>query len=208
MPESKDEEQKRKLRELEGKNVAHYSVLLGAFIQTKMDRDKMLVTLSSAGIGLLIAVLTAVGVTYMWEGVLYAVALLAFGITIVSLIRVLDLNSKFIEEQLRGSDSGTKIKLRRLDRLSWICFAVALLSIVTLGSTSGIMHLIETGDTGMTDEQSLPDSNQEKPKEQKSLDGLERLKPETQVEPEPASNGGDAPKQKDGEGSGVQRSPD
>lgn len=207
MPELKDEEQKRKLRELEGKNVAHYSVLLSAFIQTKMDRDKMLVTLSSAGIGLLIAVLTAVGVTYMWEGVLYAVALLAFGTTIVSLIWVFDLNSKFIEEQLRGSDSETKIKLRRLDRLSLICFTVALLSIVILGSTSGIIHL--TGDTGMTTEQPLPDSNQEKQPEKKSLDGLERLKPETQVEPVPASNGGDVAEQKDGdEGLGAQRSPD
>lgn len=56
----KTKNKKRKLRELGGRNIAHYSVLLIAFIKTKMDRDKMLVTLSSAGIGLLIAVLTAV----------------------------------------------------------------------------------------------------------------------------------------------------
>ena len=206
----KQEEQERKLRELEGKNIAHYSVLLTAFIQTKMDRDKMLVTLSSAGIGLLIAVLTAVGVTYVWEVALYAVALLAFGITIVSLIRVFDLNSKFIEDQLRGSNSGTKIKLKRLDHLSLICFAVALLSIVILGSASGIMNLIETGDNGMTNEQSLPDANQEKQREQKSLDGLERLKPEPEAEPGSSSDSGNATEEGDGggEGSGVKRSPD
>jgi len=42
MPESKEEAEKRVLRELEGKNIAHYSVLLSSWIQTKMERDKTL----------------------------------------------------------------------------------------------------------------------------------------------------------------------
>jgi len=60
-PENKDEERTRKLEELKGKNVAHYSVLLSAWIHTKMEHDKTLVTVSIGGIGYLISVLTLVG---------------------------------------------------------------------------------------------------------------------------------------------------
>ena len=61
MAESSDEKEKRMLRELEGKNIAHYSTLLAAWIQTKMEIDKTLVTLSTAAIALLVTILTAVG---------------------------------------------------------------------------------------------------------------------------------------------------
>ncbi len=67
MPELKDDREKRKLRELEGKNIAHFSVMLSAWVQTKMERDKTLVTLSSAAIGLLITLITTVGVNDWYE---------------------------------------------------------------------------------------------------------------------------------------------
>ena len=78
MPESKEESEKRVLRELEGKNIAHYSVLLGAWIQTKMERDKTLVTLSAAAIGLLVTIFTTVGVKSIWEIPIFAVAVISF----------------------------------------------------------------------------------------------------------------------------------
>jgi hypothetical protein len=62
-PESEEEERSRKLDELKGKNVAHYSVLLAAYIQTKMEHDKTLVTLSAAGIGLLLTIISLTGLT-------------------------------------------------------------------------------------------------------------------------------------------------
>ena len=58
MAESDEDMKARKLRELEGKNIAFYSTLLSAWIQTKMERDKTLVTLSAAAIGLLVTILT------------------------------------------------------------------------------------------------------------------------------------------------------
>jgi hypothetical protein len=64
VPETEEERTQRELRELEGKNIAHYSTLLSAWIQTKMERDKTLVTLSSAAIGFLVAILTAAGIEF------------------------------------------------------------------------------------------------------------------------------------------------
>lgn len=60
-PESEDENRNRILKEPEGKNIAHYSVLLDAWIQTRTERDKTLVTLSAAGVGLLVTILTTAG---------------------------------------------------------------------------------------------------------------------------------------------------
>ncbi|MGY0582644.1 MAG: hypothetical protein ACW7DV_11235, partial [Paraglaciecola chathamensis] len=64
MAESEDD--KRNLREFEGKNVAFYSTLLSAWIQTKMERDKTLITLSSAAIALLVTMLTTVGINQIY----------------------------------------------------------------------------------------------------------------------------------------------
>lgn len=58
-------------RELEGKNIAYYSVLVNAWIQTRMERDKTLVTLSAAAVGLLVTLLTTVGINKEWIILLY-----------------------------------------------------------------------------------------------------------------------------------------
>jgi hypothetical protein len=71
MPESDDEREKRLLRELKAKNVAHYSVMLDAWIQTRMALDKSLITLSAGGVGVLVTLLTTVGVARPWQIYLY-----------------------------------------------------------------------------------------------------------------------------------------
>ena len=55
MAETSEEREQRLLRELEGKNVAHYSVMLTAFINARVDANKAIFAFSSTGIGLLIA---------------------------------------------------------------------------------------------------------------------------------------------------------
>lgn len=82
MSESIKDAEKRALRELEGKNIAHYSILLSTWIETKMERDKTLVTLSAAAIGLLVTILTTVGVKSLWEIPLFAFAVTSFLATI------------------------------------------------------------------------------------------------------------------------------
>ena len=63
-PESQDERDKRLFEELKGKNIAHYSVMLAAWMQTKMEHDKTLVTLSFGGIALLV---TVIDLTGLWS---------------------------------------------------------------------------------------------------------------------------------------------
>lgn len=46
------------MQELINKNIAHYTVLLEYFIVSRLEKDKLLITLSSGGIGLLVALLS------------------------------------------------------------------------------------------------------------------------------------------------------
>jgi hypothetical protein len=135
LPESDDDRQKRLLKELEGKNIAHYSVLLGAWIQTKMERDKTLVTLSSAAIGLLITVLTTVGVQSIYEIVLFIISIVAFIITIWSALVIYQLNSKHLEDALRGS-SESDPNLEKYDKLSIRAFISGTVFALLVGTVS------------------------------------------------------------------------
>ena len=69
-PETEDEAHRRVLAELQGKNVAQYSVLLNAWIQTKMEHAKTLVTASLGGIGIMLSVLSFAGIV-AWREMIF-----------------------------------------------------------------------------------------------------------------------------------------
>jgi len=115
MPETKEEEEKRLLRELEGKNIAHYQVLLSAWIQTRMEKDKSITTLSAAAIGLLFTILTTVGIHDIVQLVFFACAFFGFVVAIGLSITIYGANSNHLKNALRGS-SKKNLKLEKLDK--------------------------------------------------------------------------------------------
>ncbi|MCK5160085.1 MAG: hypothetical protein KAQ99_00775, partial [Candidatus Aureabacteria bacterium] len=78
MPETDDQREKRLLKELEGKNIAYYQTLLSSWIHTRMERDKAVITLSAAAIGLLVTILTAFGINGIWPRLLVIFAFIGF----------------------------------------------------------------------------------------------------------------------------------
>ena len=121
MAESREDRDKRLLKELEGKNIAQYSVLLSAWIQTRMQRDKTLVTLSTASVGLLVTLLTTVGITEYWIIYLYGGAFIGFGLTIWSSLQIYQRNSKHIEDSIKGLSKEDPM-LEKYDKLSMLAF--------------------------------------------------------------------------------------
>lgn len=148
MAETEEELQKRVLRELEGKNIAHYSVLLSAWIQTKMERDKTLVTLSSGAIGLLITILTTVGAENYWIIFLFIISICAFITTIWSSLVIYQLNSKHLEDALRGS-SETSTELEKYDKLSIKAFVVGAIAAMLIGAISAYINLTKKENKNM-----------------------------------------------------------
>jgi hypothetical protein len=78
MNETDYEKLRRELREMEGKNISHYSVLLTAFIRTKVENARMIAILSAAGIALMALVLMTAGMHGGWKLLFTAGVLLAF----------------------------------------------------------------------------------------------------------------------------------
>lgn len=175
MPESSEDAEKRALRELEGKNIAHYSVLLGAWIETRMERDKTLVTLSAAAIGLLVTILTTVGVKRFWEIPFFAVAVLSFLVTIWSSLQIYQLNSQHIEAAIKGS-SERDPQLEKYDKWSIRAFIVGVIAALLIGILSASSQLLIHEEKTMSDQKSSKDSG--KPTTLKeSVNGVTELHP-------------------------------
>lgn len=176
MPESAADANQQEQRELEGKNIAHYSVLLSAWIDTRMERDKTLVTLSAAAIGLLITILTTVGVPCLYFIPIYIISVGAFITAIFSALKIYQLNSDHIEASLHG-ETGDDPKLEKYDKRTIRSFYVGCVTALLIGVLSATYQV-------MTHEERVM-SNQDKPNHNlrgrarflESINGVTRLNP-------------------------------
>lgn len=144
MTESEKEVSARKLRELEGKNIAHYSVFLGAWIETRMQRDKTLITLSAGGIGLLITLLTIVKNASLIYLILYSLAFGCFIGTIFICLKIYQENSVVIENEIRGPEDPNykELSLKLYDKWSYILFVAGVILSSIMGLTSAAESFI------------------------------------------------------------------
>ena len=171
MPESQEDREKRLLRELEAKNIAHYSVLLEAWIQTRMARDKSLVTLSAGGVGVLVTLLTTLGVSRPWQIWLYICSFIGFLLTIGLALVIYQKNSEQIENDLRGQSSD-HLRLRVFDWASLVAFSVGAVFAVSIAVSSALTHPPKEREHAMSDQETT------KGQLKKSLDGLSNLRPQ------------------------------
>jgi len=177
-PETKDEQDKRLLEELKGKNVAHYSVMLTAWMQTKMEHDKTLVTLSFGGIALLVTVINLTGLWSLWSIVLFASAFVGFLLTIGCALVIYERNAAHIESQIRGEIKDFKLELLdKFLKFSFLFGAVCAIFASTLSIWS--KQMAESNKTTMQQSnESLRGIEILKPTDEvKSLSGIENLKP-------------------------------
>jgi hypothetical protein len=178
LSETEQQRQERALRELEGKNIAHYSVLLSAWIQTKMERDKTLVTLSSAAIGLLTTILTTVGVENIWVILFFIIAVCSFIVTIWSSLVIYQLNSKHLEDALKGSSEADP-KLEKYDKLSFVIGAIAAMLI---GASSAFFNLTTKESKKMANKEQNDSNKSEVVSSNESFNGIGGLNPENIIQ--------------------------
>lgn len=180
MTETTKQEEERALKELEGKNIAHYSVLLSAWINTKMERDKTLVTLSAAAIGLLVTILTAVGVNNIWQIPLFVIAVSSFLVTIWSSLVIYQLNSEHLESAIRGS-SEKDPRLVKYDKRSIRAFVIGSIFALFIGIFSASVQLYNNGENIMSKKIESSKIVSEKIFLKDSIDGITGLKPNTVI---------------------------
>ena len=135
--ETDEEKDARELRELEGKNIQYYTVLVTTWTTTKMEHDKTLITISAAAIGLLITILTTKSIVELWLIFVYGLAFICYCVTIVSALIIFQKNSLYIENELRGQ-GGNDPHLARLDKISLWSFMIATIAFISIGVISAI----------------------------------------------------------------------
>jgi hypothetical protein len=159
----------------EAKEKAFYTAMIGAWLNTRLERDKQLLGLSVTAIGLLVTLLKTIGVSNLSQIILYGFALFAFLITVVSVIYILGENSTHIEKILESSETQS-MTLMYLDKVAGISFVVGMVLIVIIGMHSAMINLSEKG-TIMSQEKS-PDTHCQSRINNDSWNGVAKLRPQ------------------------------
>jgi len=162
-------------KELENqKKLAFYSNTLSAWYTTKFEKDKHLLSLSSAGIGLLVTLLTTVGSNTSFTVTMYALALFFFLVCIISVLCVFSRNSGYLEGIVAGNDMND-VLLDVLDKTAVFSFVLGVVFTLLVGFFSSIEQSREKEYRMRNKIEKMVKQNDST--EKKSLNGVSRMRP-------------------------------
>jgi hypothetical protein len=99
-------------KELENnKEVEYYSHLVNGWITTRMEKDKAILTLSTAGLGVLVSFFNNISANHYLSLILYGLALLCFIISIISGVWILSANAEYCEAVIGEEEEPANGKL-------------------------------------------------------------------------------------------------
>ena len=136
----------------EQKEVGYYGAAVTAWFTTSLEYDKSLLTLSAAGIGLHLTLLTTVGLRSAEGLVLYIGAILCFTAALLTVLRVFRLNQKHIEDIVSSRVNGPDPFLAKLDHLAIISFSAGVV-FTAIVAISAAIHSYSESEKIMTDKQ-------------------------------------------------------
>ena len=120
------------------KHVEFYSAGLTAWYTTRLEHDKGLLTLSAGGIGLLMTLMTTVGVSSAESLVLHVSALVTFLVCLIAVLIIFKKNADHLEDVIVGTASQDDPALSRLDAVATWSFAFGVMFSVLIGISAAI----------------------------------------------------------------------
>lgn len=127
----------------DSKQVEFYSQGVAAWFNSALEHDKSLLTLSVAGIGVLVSLMPS-SINSLCSLFLYVAAILAFTICLVSVLTIYKRNKKHILDVIAG-DAKNDSLLEILDTTASFSFFIAMLLSGMLGISSAITIYNEKG---------------------------------------------------------------
>jgi hypothetical protein len=174
--------------EIQQKEVEFYAAGLNAWYNTRLEHDKSLLTLSAGGIGLIITLLTTIGVTSSEALVLNIVAILCFLICLFSILAIFKKNSSHLERVIQGENLPDFL-LGILDKVSNYSFILGVIFSVIIGISVAITSYSSKEKTMVHDEK--PQANTTRITVGDSFNNIAALKPSS-ITPQ-SSNTGTSP---------------
>lgn len=129
------------------KDIEFYAAATTAWFDTKLERDKSLLTLSAGGIGLLITLLSTIGIHSIESLILYATALLSFICSLAAVLWIFKRNAAHLEDINRGKEGGDLL-LDLLDNAAIFCFFLGVVLSSIMGMSSAF-HSFQTQEIHM-----------------------------------------------------------
>jgi hypothetical protein len=146
-----------------------------------MERDRAILTLSAAGIGLLVTILTITSLPARWLIYVYALAGAAFLVACLTCVSVFSQNARHLEEIVQKR-SGIGEGLERHDLASAISFGIGVLAFIVIGVSSAY-YKIQSQEGSAVPKIEQKTSGQNSSEGTKSLSGVEKLSPASQEKP-------------------------
>lgn len=126
------------------KEVQYYSAITNAWLNTKLEKDKSLLTLSGGGVGFLVTLLTTIGVESSNVFLLYCIAIFSFVVSILAVVFIFGYNAKHLEKVLEEKNEYGCL-LRVLDRIVICSFFIGVILSFIIGILSGLESLQKGG---------------------------------------------------------------
>lgn len=155
------------------KKIEYYSAAVTAWFNTALEHDKSILTLAAGGIGLLITLLTTVGLSTAEALVLYIFAIGCFVVALVSVLIVFRDNKIHIENILTGKEIGTDPCLAKVDGVAIWAFGLGVVLTAVIGISAAI-HSFTTKEKTMATESNK--ATQSSPINE-SFNGAARIQP-------------------------------
>jgi hypothetical protein len=114
------------------KDVEFYAASVNAWYNTSLEHDKSIFALSAGGVGLLITLLTTVGVTSTMLLWLYITAILFFLVALCSMLYIFRRNRTHVEDVLSGQTASDPV-LDKLDLVAISSFALGAVFTAVVG---------------------------------------------------------------------------
>ncbi len=137
------------------KDVEYYASSVNAWFNTSLEHDKSILTLAAGGIGLLITLLTTVGLSSAEALVLYVGAITSFLVALVSVLVVFRCNRTYIEQALAGKVGANDPMLARADSIALWAFGVGVVFTAVIGIATAI-HSYTSKEKSMANEPTKP----------------------------------------------------
>ena len=118
---------------------AFRSAVIGAWITTRMEKDRTLLALATGGIGFLATLLMTVGPSSWLVLMLYGAAGVSFLVAIVAALNIFDRNGPHLEDVLRNRTTEDDPTLQRLDRVLFGSFMLGVALTCIIAALSGYL---------------------------------------------------------------------
>jgi hypothetical protein len=176
--------------------VEFYAAGVTTWYNTRLEHDKSLLALSAGGIGLLITLLTTIGVSSAEGLVLHLLAMFSFLLCLGAILIIFKKNSKHIEDVLKtGTQPFDDPLLAKLDNIAIAAFAAGIIFSSVIGVSAAI-NSYSNKEKAMANENKDKTgfsvngvSNLKPAGENKSFNGVNTLKPSTPQVPTSSTPG-------------------